>query len=332
MSADVPTIYLVHGDDLVSIARFLAEIEAKMGDPAMAEFNTSRLDGRDVDIDSLPSVVNALPFAVKRRMVVLSNPTARLTTPAAREKFLSILEKTPETTALLLVEYQPLTNERDRRNNKLHWLEKWAEENQDKVYLRELSLPRGAGMVRWVQDQAVVMGGQFSNQAANELVSLIGEDPRLIEMEIEKLLAYVNYSRQVEVDDVQALTADVAEGNIFTLVDAMGNRDSKTAMGMLVRLLEEQDALSIFGMVTRQFRLLLQTRELMDLNMSPAEIASRMKILPFIASKLSNQSGKFSTADLKDVYRHLLNLDEAMKTGKMSGELALQTLVVELAA
>jgi len=327
-----PTIYLVQGDDQVSIARFLADLEAKMGDPAMAELNTIRLNGRDADLNELPSVVLAMPFAVRRRLVVLENPTARLNLPGQREKFLAILEKVPQTTALILVEYQPLSSHRDREKGKLHWLENWVQKNESIAREWSFLLPRGAGMVRWVQDQAALQGGQFSHQAANELVALVGEEPRLIEMEIEKLLAYVNYRRPVELDDVQAVTADVAEGNIFVLVDALGNRDSRTAMGMLLRLLEEQDALSIFGMVIRQFRLLLQARELMDRNQSPAEIAPHLRVLPFIANKICSQGRKFSSPDLEGIYHHLLQLDEAIKTGKMSGELALQTLVVELAA
>jgi DNA polymerase III subunit delta len=337
-----PVIYLLHGDDQVSMDQLLKDLEAKMGASGFAEMNISRLDGRSYDLDGLLSEISAMPFGVNRRMVILKHPTARLPekqdkkepplTPA-QEKFLDTLSKTPESTALVLVEYQPLTSDRDRRNNRLHWLEKWAQEQpEERVYLKLLSLPRGAALVRWIQEKAKHYGGQVTPQAAYELIRLVGEEPRLIEQEIQKLLAYVNYRRPIELDDVQAVTVDTAEGNIFVLVDALGSRDKVAAMGMLQRLLEEQEAQLIFGMVVRQFRLLLQTREMLDEGKTQPEIARQLKLLDFIARKLIAQAQYFTMQSLEAIYRHLLNVDDAAKTGGMTHDLSLQLLIVELSA
>jgi len=44
--ADAPVVYILHGDDEYAIAQFLASIEEKMGDPASAQMNITRIDGR----------------------------------------------------------------------------------------------------------------------------------------------------------------------------------------------------------------------------------------------------------------------------------------------
>ena len=333
--ASAPVVYLLHGDDEYAIARFVDELEAKMGDPSLAAMNVTRLDGRSFNPDELFSIAGVLPFLSKRRMVILENPVTcfeKLANPKARDTFLRNLVGLPETTALVLVEKRPLTEDRDRRKGKLHWLEQWAISAGDRVFLRHFVQLKGTALAPWIQGRARELGGQFHPQAAAKLGELVGDDSRRAEQEIEKLLAYVNYRRPVEVDDVQLLTTDTAEKNIFDLVDAMGMRNEKQSILLLQKLLEQEDAQRIFSMVVRQFRLLLQAREVLDGGAPDAEVARLLGVHPFVAEKVSRQARQFTLPSLEEIYRRLLELDLALKTSQMSDdELALQTLVARLA-
>jgi DNA polymerase-3 subunit delta len=327
MAQTPPVVYILHGDDEFAIAQAIAEFENMLGDEATAAMNFSQLDGRYVSQDELLSAAGAMPFLAKRRLVVLRHPLARLRSKAERESFLESLERIPESTACVLVHDRPLLSEKERRNHKRHWLEKWADQRPQRVFLREYSLPRGAAMGRWIQGQAKTYGGQISSSGASLLASLVGEDTRLADQEIQKLLAYVDFTRPVEPEDVENLTADTVPGDIFVMVDALGNQNGRQALGMLQRLLEEQDPFSIFGMVVRQFRLLLLTREILDEGGSTAEIARQLKLHSYVAGKMSAQARSFTITTLETVFRQLLDIDEAMKTGKIEAELALDTLV-----
>ena len=95
---------------------------------------------------------------------------------------------------------------------------------------------------------------------------------------------------------------------------------------MLHQLLDEQDALSIMGMIVRQFRLLLQAREVLDKGGREADIARELKTIPFIANKLAVQARHFTMGSLENIYHRLLELDEAIKTGGMEDVLALDLL------
>lgn len=332
MTKTPPVVYLLHGDDEFAIAQFVLDIEAKLGDAATASMNTTRLDGRSYNPDDLLSVAGAMPFLAKRRLVILTHPLAKLTSPSSREKFKQQLDKIPPTTALVLVEYRPLVEEKERRQGKQHWLEKWAEAAGERVLVREFKAPKGPEMARWIQNQAKNAGGQITPPAAALLGTLVGDDPRLAVQEIEKLLAYVNYRRAVEPDDVETLTADSGQTDIFGMVDALGSRDGRRALGLLHRLLEQQDAFSIFGMVVRQFRLLLQAREVLDAGGKSSDVARALKLHPFVAEKVTSQAQPFELAELEMVYRRLLELDQAMKTGQMDGPLALDSLVAAFTA
>lgn len=329
MSNPAPVIYLLNGEDEFAIAQFVSKLEDKLGDPVTASMNVTRLDGRTYNLDDLLSVAGAMPFLAQRRLVVLSHPLSRLTSPSARQKFIEQLEKIPATTELVLVEHKLLTDEKARRRGSLHWLEKWAKAAGERVFMREFPLPKGGAMVSRIQEQAKAAGGQMKPQAAALLATLVGDDLRLANQEVHKLLAYVNYSRPVEPDDVELLTADSGHGDIFAMVDALGTQDGRTAVRMLHRLLEEQDPFSIFGMVVRQFRLLLQAREILDTGGQSGDVARELRLHPFVADKVTAQARRFSLLVLESAYRRLLDIDEAMKTSQLEGDLALDTLIAE---
>lgn len=330
MSENPPTVYILNGDDEFAIAGFVTEIEQKMGDPGMAAMNTTRLDGRSLVLEDLQNAVGALPFMLRRRMVVVTAALERIKTPEQRKRFTQILEYTPATTALVLVENQFLTDYRDRGKGKLHWLETWAETQGKRVLLRTFALPRGGALIAWIQQKAKARGGGISLPAAQLLASLVGDDPRLADQELVKLMAYVNYKRQIEPEDVQALTVDVAHGDIFAMVDALGSGDGRKATGMLLRLLEEQDPFSIFGMVVRQFRLLLLAREVLDAGGNTGDVGRVLKTPSFVAEKMTAQARHFTLPVLETVYRRLLELDEMIKTSQIDSDLALHTFVATL--
>lgn len=328
MCAAGPNVYILHGEDEYSIAQFLSTQEAKLGDRGSG-MNVTRLDGRTFNLGELPSITSAMSFFAERRMVVVNHFMARLNSPSAREMLKANLEKVPESTLLLLVENKPLVEERERRKGKEHWLEKWAAGRQGRVKVKSFLAPKGPALTQWIQNQVKTAGGQITPPAAALLASLTAGDLRLASQEIEKLLAYVDWKRPVEPEDVEGLTADSSPGDIFVMVDALGGRDARKALAMLHRLLESGDPFSIFGMVVRQFRLLLLVREVLDRGGNSGDIVRRVKVAPFVADKLAPQARQFSLASLEAIYRRLLDTDEAVKTGQITPDLALDTLIAE---
>ena len=330
MGDSPPVIYVLYGEDEFAIAQHITGLREKQADPAGLNFTT--LDGRSLSFDGLVNAASSMPFLAARRIVVLTNPLACFNTEHARQRFLTYLESVPATTALVLVEYRPLTDKNARKRGQTNWLEQWALQAGERVYIKEYQLPTGTGMVNWIRERSRQLGGDFSVQAASSLASLVGEDARLIDQEIHKLLVYVNFQRPVQPDDVQLLTANYGEGDIFQMVEALGVRDGRMAIAMLHRLLSHQDALSIFGMVVRQFRLLLQSREILDSGGGEAEVVRLLKLPPYAARKFVAQARRFTLSDLEAVYHRLLNIDLAAKSSQMDRELSLDLLIADLMA
>lgn len=335
---DPPVVYILHGEDEYGISQTLSYLETRLGDPVNASLNTTRLDGGSFRVDTLLSVAGAVPFLARRRLVILENPLAGLREEAEKQKFLEVLEKIPQTTALILIEHQLLASKKSKKEDR-SWLKVWAEKQQKKddgpprVWIQAFPAPKGAEFKPRIQKMAAKCGGQISPAAAEMLAQLVDGDLRLAAQEVEKLLAYVNYRRTVEPDDVEALTADVGQGNIFTMVDALGSRDGRQALGMLRRMLEYLEYYAIFGMVVRQFRMLAQTREILDAGGSKEDIIRALGLRGnaiFLADRMQAQVRNFSAADLHRIYHQLLDVDEAVKTSQMPDEAALELLVASL--
>ena len=321
---DSASIIILHGNDELAISGHIEKLCAGLGDPSTAGMNIARFDGRlGLDFEALNTAVNAAPFLAPRRVVVLAHPIPALASAEVRKRFLELLDKAQPTTTVALVEYDELKRD--------HWLLKWATQAGARAAVHVYSMPKRWEMPRWIESETKKLGGKIEPAAAARLSEMVGGDTRIAAQELAKLLTYVNFARPVSLVDVDQVSIVSAQGNVFELVDALGQGDGKKAQHVLHQLLEEEEAFELWGMVIRQFRLLLQARELLDANASLPEVQKALGLHEFVAQKVFNQAKRFSLSALESIYHQLLEIDEGAKTSQVPLDLALDTFVVELA-
>jgi DNA polymerase-3 subunit delta len=132
---------------------------------------------------------------------------------------------------------------------------------------------------------------------------------------------------------VALLVPYAQEAVIFNAVDALGQRDGTKAALLLHNLLAHgNDPLYLLAMIVRQFRLLIQVKELANEGQSPADIAKTIKLHPFPTRKLYTQARNFTLEQLERVHKHLLKLDVQIKTGKINDVVALDLFIAGLAS
>ena len=331
--ASIPTIYLLHGDDELTLSEYVREkLIAKMGDSQTADLNTTRFEGRGVTVSALQEACFAMPFLSPRRLVIVNDylkPVAeRVGGKREAEELVEFLPQVPPTTALAFIEHGNIP-----KNSPVL---KWAESARDTAFVKQFAMPERRALGGWIQKRAKgALGGHFTPRGAEALAEAVGANPRLLDSEIQKLLTYANFERPVDAEDVARLTPYTGEADMFGFVDAVGMGQAAQALKELHRLLEDKSAvegyMNVFGMIVRQFRLLLQTRELIDAGAREDEVAKTLGLHPFPAGKVYRQAQKFSLPALEAIYHKLLAMDESYKSGKIEGLVALDTLVAELA-
>ena len=116
--------YILHGEDEFGRSEALAGLRAKWAgnDPAMADLNTTTLDGARLTLGELRHACDAIPFLAAQRVVLVHGLLSRLAAgrrgkradageaPAWKKEFLQglaeYLPHLPPTTALVFVEDQ----------------------------------------------------------------------------------------------------------------------------------------------------------------------------------------------------------------------------------
>jgi DNA polymerase-3 subunit delta len=351
MEESKPIVYLLHGDDHFGLMAFIETMIGKMGEPATAQMNISRLTIGINSEGEIKSACLAIPFLSERRLVILtgfSNSFKRIDegsqfrsqtskhTPDDSKELVEFFNTIPASTALVLVVEDEWVREKGEWNWKIlpdrHWLISWVKKNPSIAREWLFALPRGRDMVTWIEKQTRKMGGQISPAAAQALALGIGNDTQLAHQELDKLLTYVDYRRAVEPRDIELLTVSVIKQNIFDMVDSIGRRDVKRSLDALYAQLTESAPEELMGMIIRQFRLLIIIKEAMGTAMSVTDICVLVRLPAGIVERLISQAKGFDLHELKEIYHQLLELDLSNKTSQMPADLALDAFVVSLAA
>ncbi len=334
MPEEKPVVYIFHGDDKSAIQQEIDALYARMGDPTMAELNTARLDGRQASEEDLRTAVLAPPFLLNRRLVVLNNPFARLATPAARERFLKLLDGLPDSTALILVIEDQKKWAKDHFEWEMvkpdGWLMKWVQPAGKRVRVEPFELPDVRKMPAWIEKHAREAGGRFTPEAAQALAEHTGNATALASQEIDKLLTYVDGQRPVEVEDVEKLVLTGGPVSVFKMVEALADRDSRQALRLLHILLADNETSHLWGLIVRQFRLLIQVREILDEGGDLAQVYREVKGIRYAQQYLA-QARRFTQPELDAIHHRLLELDARMKTSQVPADLAMELLVAEIA-
>ncbi len=331
-----PTFYLLRGDDNTRIKEVIAGFQAGLGDPSMADLNTTRHEGESLSFETLQSDALTMPFLADRRLIIVENARAFLS-KMAKDRAQTCLEffgNLPETTALVMVVDDQQSKKRGERyweHGKTYaWLTDWMRARNDLALLIDCALPDEEDMPSWIIRKAKELGGGFRPDAARLLASYVGNNTMRAQNEIEKLITYVGERQVVEEGDVSLLTAQEQEGDIFALTDALGERNSKAAMQQFMLLMEDNDLLELTGMIHRQFRLLIQAREILDAGGKAQDIEQELGVLGFVARKLSDQARRFTLRQLLEIYDRLLKIDLDMKTGGTPGDVAYELLIADM--
>jgi DNA polymerase-3 subunit delta len=334
--AENPVVFILDGVESYGIEEFVESFTSRMGDPAMAELNTTRLDGRSASDEELRTAAASIPFLADRRLTILTHPLARLTSTARQKRFPAQLASLPPTTALILVVEDHFSwHSRERKSEwevlkEKHWLMAWAVGAGKRAHVREFSLPKTAEMPQWIIKQAPEFKGQITPEGAQTLANLIGTDTQLASREIEKLLTYVDYQRPVEGEDVLDCTAAVNQVSVFDMIDALAEGNAAKALRLLHTLLEEEEAIGMFGVIVGHFRMLLIAREYQHDGGAMNQFMEVARKPKFVADKVYRQAQRFSLDELTAVYRQLAKLDESLKNGSTLPDLALETFVAEV--
>jgi DNA polymerase III subunit delta len=188
----------------------------------------------------------------------------------------------------------------------------------------------------WVGKRFQERGVRSEPDAVAALIALVGENPRALETEIDKIATWAG-GEPVGEREVTALVAVDADVPIYELTEAWAVRDASRALGVSETLFEHEPrqrrdtAARLAGSLGGHLVRLRTMKRLAAEGVSSKEAAAKLKLNPYYAGKLYRQADGFSEEELDDAVLRLAELDGALKgQSRMTPDLALQRTLVDL--
>ena len=320
-------IIFLYGPDTFRSRRQLKKMTEKFkADRDPEGLNVAVLDVDKTDFGMVMEQILSMPFLAEKRMVVLENILSATKKGDLQEEILKrIEEKTlPEENVYVFWEGtgKPKTKVGKELLSRL-LKEKYAQE------FPELSGPK---LSAWIDVEVEEKKGKISKHALQLLVQNTGSDMWLVNSLVEQLIAYKG-TDEIQTEDVNLFTEANIDDSIFNLVDAIVAGQTKEVYKMIRQQYKiGKDPHYIFSMLLRQFRILLELRDIYDRedNVQSDVLAKALGLHPFVVKKSLPFVKKYDLKTLKDIYKELLNFDIKIKTGSTDPVLLLDLFVGKL--
>lgn len=327
-------IFFLYGQDTYRSREKLRELKEKFVrevDPSGA--NLVVLQGDAMKPEDFRNAVSAMSMFVKKRMVVVERLLESGKKPVQEAVVEYLAHKDfPEDHIVVFWEGE-ITESRKHRNTKSKAKKKSADAKAladsatqslrdvllRQKYVQEFALLTSAEVEQWIATEVKRRGGKITEGATRLLASAVGNDLWRMANEIGKLVAS---NASIVENAVRESVIGKTESAIFSFTDALGNRNRDDALRLLMNEREAGiEPLHLLAMMIRQFRILLR------LSQDDAE-----GLHPFVVQKARSQLHHFSFAELKNIYRHLLEIDVLLKTSRQDPDALLTLFVYEAAS
>lgn len=283
--------------------------------------NTIALDCEKEDLGTVLGQILAVPFLAERRMVVLERCLSATKKQELQEEILTRIQGNTFPQSNVLVFWEDGAKPKTKIAKELFGLlvkEKFSQ---------NFELLKGSQLLTWIKSEVESRGGVIETSALQYLALNIGSDMWRLNSLIDQL---VSYNIQITLASVQVFLEEKVDDNIFNLVDAIVARQPKKVYSMIrEQYAKGEDAQFIFAMLIRQFRILLELRDIFDRenNSNSDVLAKKLGIHPFVVKKSLPFVKRYSFEELKNIYSQLLTIDIETKTGQGDQSVLLDVFV-----
>lgn len=235
----------------------------------------------------------------------------------------------PATTSLVLAEVEPLPTA--TKNKLLAYLKK-----STTVKKIVAVAPAGQALVDDLIARARVLGASLSPVVARQLVARVGarvgpDHDRLINENAKlALFAAARPGQTVTAADITATVEADPESDIFATIGALGRRQLGSALALLHRHMRQgAHPLYLLSMVRYQVRTLVAVQAIQGQAQGNGDVQAA-GLSPYVVRKAQQELRNFAGRDLRGIYNKLVDADEAIKTGRVDGDVALDLLAVAI--
>lgn len=169
---------------------------------------------------------------------------------------------------------------------------------------------------------------EINNNLINLFIDRVGQNPLIIKQELEKLKIYKE-DKIITKEDILNVTTKTIDVDIFKLLDYIVQNNKNKALEIYHEMIKlNEEPIKIIIMLSNQFRIMYQSKELQKKGLSEKDIATTLKIHPYRVKLALQNSHKYSSDTLLQYISDLADIDINIKTGKTDKNLALELFIL----
>ena len=310
-------IYLLYGEEAYLKKQYKDKL-TKAILPDGDTVNYAYYEGKGINPAELIDLAETMPFFAERRLIVIENSGFF---KSATPELADYMKNMPDTVCFLFVE-----NEVDKRG-------KMYKAAKDKGRIVEMGRQDEKTLLYWIAGNVKREGRQIKESTARYLVSKTGTDMENMEKEMEKLFSYTLGRNEITVQDIDDICTTQITNKIFEMVEAVAVKQQKKALNYYYDLLAlKEPPMRILYLLARQFKLLLEVKDLCGKGYEKSQIAKTVGLHPFVAGKYIQQCRTFSREELRSIMEEAVNTEEMVKTGRLNDVMSVELFIVKYSA
>ncbi|MEO3947858.1 DNA polymerase III subunit delta [Gorillibacterium sp. CAU 1737] len=327
--AEESSVLVCYGTEKFLKDEYISRQMEKWVDPELRDFALIRYDLTETSLDEVLDEAETAPFLAERKLILASSALfftgAKDTSKVEHrtDRLLAYLSApAPYTKLILTVDAEKL----DERK-------KLVKTFKEKKAIKPFAPLSAEELPGWLEQRAKKHGVTFERTAVERFLLFTGGQLQAMDAELAKLALYAGEGASIDVSTVEKLVVKSAEQNVFLLMEDIVRRRLDKAMDQLHELLKQkEEPIKLVMLMARQFRLILQVKDLYAQGYSQQQTATHLGSHPYPVKLAAEQGRSYHQDQLKRILTELADLDYAMKTGRVDKVLGLELLLLKLAA
>ncbi len=317
---DILPVYLLYGLEEYGKEAFSHWLIDALAPTQARDFNLDIFRSERFDPLDLLQIYESYPMMAERRLLLLRD-CDQLSAEACRS-LERVVDAPVETSCLIFI-----GGKVDMRRRLFQQLAKAGA-------AIEFRPPYDREIPQWIQRQAKYKGVQIEPTAIDMLMLYVGNNPRELVGEIDKLVTFVGAGEAITSTAVEEVTAASRQVNVFELAEAVGARNAAKAQSLLNRYLDQgEEPARAIAMIVRHYNLLLRTQLNMEKGESKEGTAKALGISPFFMNSYMEQARSYGPGSLWNSLSLLRNADWQLRTvGRRQERVLMDMLMVRLCA
>jgi DNA polymerase-3 subunit delta len=330
---EIQKVIVCFGTERLLMDEFVQSLIQRFVPADQQDFAVSKYDLRETTLSTIIEDAETLPFMTTSKLIIAdhatfltgSRDTSKSEDSSKKEQQIDDLiaytqSPSPQTILVFIVNAEKL----DDRKKIVKLLK-----SQDAI---KSFYPLKPQEIRsWVKEKAEQSQLSLTEDAIDLLIDQTSRHLYIISSEIDKLRLLLGPHAKVEASLVQQFVSRSLEQNVFLLVDRVVMKRIDEALSMFYDLLRlKEEPIKILILIARQFRIMLQVKQLSLTGLSQVQMASQIGAAPYAVQIAHSQARSYETHELQHILANLSEFDYQMKTGKIDKVLGLELFLLKI--